>query len=249
MKQVPAGEDQTSQLERRRRMRLSLTSELFRVQSNGKIFSVVDLSAKGMLIRVLDSNDLLLFPVGTILEGRLSLKRDRHALTVVVRNIRKAGRKDGAEIEVGLEFVSLSEGVHAALHRFLSPEELAQDLQRLPWPGGDWAKVQWFHGASGTDLVFESADEGGINRVSIYIHAVAVQWSTAEGLNTGKAELCEQGGSQEIGLVRLQNQWILKDAEVDFEKLGVAKTLVLSSNLSEDLKTWASRHLVGVRST
>src|SRR5436190_1257440 len=83
------GTDQGSGSERRRVPRLNLTKEQFRLEQNGKIFSVSDLSSNGMALRILDSEDLNLFPVGIILNGTLNLHREKFAVSARVRHIGK----------------------------------------------------------------------------------------------------------------------------------------------------------------
>src|SRR5262249_2303318 len=73
--------------ERRRMPRLNLTGEQFRLGLNGKIFSVADLSTEGMALRVLEPNDLAVFPVATRIEGTLNLRGEKYAVHAQVRHV------------------------------------------------------------------------------------------------------------------------------------------------------------------
>ena len=113
----------------------------------------------------------------------------------------------------------------------------------LPAPLASLEKTRWYHGSSGTDLIFEHTQHDQLQSVSIYVHGVWVNWNQADGLRTGVTALSEKGGSLELGVMRLQNQTIRVDSAMDHQKLEVAKRLILSSNLSEAYKQWATQNL------
>ena len=113
--------------ERRRVPRLGLAGEQFRLDRTGKIFAVSDLSRQGMALRILDSADLPMFSIGTLVEGQLNLRREKYPLTARVRNIRR-------DI-IGFEFEALESQTEAALQKCLDPKFLGGELKPIPSQG------------------------------------------------------------------------------------------------------------------
>jgi hypothetical protein len=217
--------------ERRRLPRLSLSGEQFRLSQNGKIFAVVDLSRNGMAFRLIDSGDLRIFSVAAVIQGQLNLKREKHAVTARVRNVRP-------DI-VGCEFENLSPQTAEALKRFLDPDTLGQELR--PIPATNQATL-WYHGPSGTDLLLLRGVDGQYRRLTVYIQGNFIQWGSDEGVTTGKAHSSEER-SEIQGIVRLETMMLEADTQPDPAKLSIAKSLLVSSNLPQDLKKWCVRQL------
>lgn len=215
--------------ERRRLPRLSLTAEQFRLASTGKIFPVTDVSANGMALRVIDLEDLRLFPIAAALEGTLNLRREKHPVSAKVRRL-------GGD-SVGLEFESLSPETKQALSRLLDPAVLGRELKPIPSEG----QTLWYHGPSGTDLLFWRGTDGQYRRVMLLLMGSFVQWDQAAGLTTGKTESSSEMGETR-GILRFETMLLDTDTKLDAGKLSVAKTLVMSSNLPQDLKKWCIRH-------
>lgn len=217
--------------ERRRLPRLNLTRELFRLQQNGKIFSIVDLSLDGMAIRVIDPLDLRLFPMGCSLEGTLNLKKEKYRVMAQVRHL-------GVDL-VGCQFFSLSEEAIEALQKFLDPSFLGQELRPIPSAEGS---TIWYHGPPGTDLLFWHKSDGEYHRFLACVHGSYVQWDLIEMLVTGKTKPSHEK-SEVRGAIRFDMMLLEKDSEPDPGKLNVAKNLILSSNLPQELKKWCVRRL------
>jgi hypothetical protein len=218
--------------ERRRLPRLSLSAEQFRLSQTGKIFSVVDLSTHGMAIRLLDRQDFLLFPVATHVTGTLNLAGEKHSIQAQVRRL-------GVET-VGFEFEGLAPEVQGAIDRFLSPKRLGEELKPLPHSEG--GSTLWYHGNSGTDLLFRRGADGQYHRMTLYMLGSFVQWSENDGVATGRVRPSDSP-SEPRGVMRLETLWLDADSQADLGKLAVAKTLILSSNLPEDFKKWCTRKL------
>ena len=73
-----------------------------------------------------------------------------------------------------------------------------------------------------------------------------------DGLVTGIARSSEKRSdfrSEEWGLVQFETMVMTPDDAPDLQKLDIAKALVLSSNLSQDLKKWCVTHLAGPAGT
>jgi hypothetical protein len=221
----------TSQAERRRLVRLNLTGEQFRLHQTGKIFSVTDLSSRGMALRILDQSDYLLFPVATEFTGTLNLKGEKLELACRVRHL-------GSD-QIGCEFEKLSAETQTAVDRFLDPVALGRELKPIPSSEGG---TLWYHGSSGTDLLFKRGADGQYSSMTLYLLGNIVQWRTEGGLATGRARPSDEQ-SESRGVLRFETVWFDPDAKVDQTKLGVAKTLILSSNLPEDFKKWCLRRL------
>ena len=180
--------------ERRRMPRLNLSAEQFRLSQNGKIFSVVDLSTHGMALRVLDRNDLGLFPIGMHLQGILNFRREKYAIKARVRHL-------GVDL-IGCEFEAADKEVQsvlAILARYLDPAVLGAELK--PIPSGDGAT--WYHGPSGTDLLLWRGTDGQYRRLAVYVLGSYVQWEKDEGLSTGIVKSSFEA-SEVRGVVRFE---------------------------------------------
>jgi hypothetical protein len=218
--------------ERRRLPRLNFSGEQFRHTATGKVFLVSDLSLEGMALRLIDRNDFLLFPIATLLEGRLNLKGEKLAVNARVRHL-------GPDT-VGCEFEDkLEDSTRQALNRYLDPVSLGRDLKPIPSSEGG---TLWYHGPSGTDLLLKRGNDGVYRIMTLYVQGSYVQWSEASQLSTGRTRATDQQGENR-GLLRFETLWLEQDDALDRGKLSVAKTLILSSNLPEDFKKWCTRKL------
>src|SRR5947208_553915 len=74
--------------EKRRKPRIHLFSEQFRIDQTGKLFSVEDLSTDGMAFRILDQSDLSMLPVASLISGTLNLKGEKFSIQIQVRHLR-----------------------------------------------------------------------------------------------------------------------------------------------------------------
>jgi hypothetical protein len=230
-------------LERRRVPRLCLTGELFRIsqfaqqkgqaggQVSGKIFSVTDLSPQGMGVRVIDSEDLRLFAVATLVQGEINLRRAKYPVQGRVKNIR-------GDI-VGFAFEGISAEVQKVLDQYLDPVSLGQELR--PIPSSEQGAL-WYHGPSGTDFLLWRSIDGQYRRMALYIQGMFVQWEVDKGITTGFSRSSDEK-SEIRGLLRFETLMLDPDAAVDAQKTAVAKTVLLSSNLPQDLQKWCVRQL------
>lgn len=215
--------------ERRRLPRLNLAGEQFRMSRNGKIYAVTDLSENGMGLRILEQDDFRHFPVGARLEGTLNLHGMKYNLSATVRHL-------GHDF-VGCEFEELAEPVRAALHHFLDPAALGQELKPIPSPE---TGALWYRGPSGTSLLLWRTTDGQYRRIALFVLGSYVQWDEDIGLTTGRAEAAA-GSSEVRGIVRFDTLLLDPDQAPDAGKLNIAKTLLMSSNLPQDLKKWCVR--------
>lgn len=230
--EASAGKDAGAVTERRRRPRVALTGEQFRLSSTGKVFSVMSFSERGMALHLLDSSDFLLFPIGAQLEGTLKIRGGRHPVRAKVMNI---GTR-----RVGCEFEGLDAEVARLLAALLDPVALGREIRPVPAPDG---KALWYHGPCGTDLLFSRGMDGQISKMLLYALGSFVEWDEESGeLITGRAQAASTG-AENTGVVTYETVFLEADAAPDPEKLRIAKEMILSSNLSEDLKGWCSRRL------
>src|SRR3954469_9346698 len=79
--------------EKRRRPRISLSSEQFRLGATGKLFQVLDLSSEGMAFRVISREDFAVLPVQMQIDGILNLKGEKYYIKA--RVIHLAGNNVG----------------------------------------------------------------------------------------------------------------------------------------------------------
>ena len=219
------------ELERRNLPRLSLSSEQFRLSKLNKLFSVVDVSLHGMGLWLMEQDDLAHFAVGLEIEGILNLKREKYPIQCRVRNLRSD--------RVGCEFLNLSDDVSAALVALLDPVLLGAELKPIP---STEMHTLWYHGPSGTDLLLRRAPDGSFQSFIVYALGNFVQWDSEMGIKTGSTHASQQRGEIR-GILRLEPLLLDADPVPVGEKLEIAKTIILSSNLSQDLKNWCARHL------
>ncbi len=217
--------------ERRALPRLCLSSELFRLQQNGKIFSVADLSQYGMALHLLDSEDLIHFSIGAKVNGVLNLRREKFSIQARVKNV---GRE-----RVGCEFESLDKNTSHVIQQFLDPAFLAQEMKPIP---SSQSGSLWYHGPSGTDLLFVREMDGHFRRFTLYLLGSFSQWDETLGLSTGLVDSSFES-SESRGVVRFETMLLDADPKPDPQKLRIAKTFVLSSNLPQELKKWCVRNL------
>lgn len=218
-------------LERRKLLRLTMTNEQFRVANVNRIFPIRDLSEKGMGFWLEDRKDRELFLLGQILEGSLNLRREKYPLKARVRYLDKN--------RVGCEFVDLSERLSNVLKDFLDPHSLASELKLLPSLEKD---VLWFHGPSGTDLIFRRLIDGQYQSIIVYAFNLFIQWDCDLGLSTGNTLISDQK-VERSGVFQWENLFLNPDQSPDPYKLGIAKTIILGSNVPQDLKDWWVRKI------
>lgn len=210
--------------------RLALAYEQFRLTDGGRLFPVADLSAGGMALRVIDREDFAILPVGRFVEGTLSLRGQRFEVKAQVRHIR-------GDL-VGFRFEALTTQAQRGIQNYIDPAFLGQELR--PMPPAD-SSALWYHGPTGTDLVLWRGNDGQYHRMSLCVLGLTIQWEEETGLVTGRTDHSE--AAEDRGIVRFETMFFEPDLAPDSAKLGVAKTLLVSSNLPEDLKKWCLRRL------
>lgn len=223
--------EEDSEHERRRMPRLTLTTEQFKMQRNGKVYPVADLSLGGMAIRVLDPADFVLFTVGSDVEGLINLHRNKYPVIAKVKNIRH-------EV-VGCEFLGLGTQTIEALHQAFNPETLGKEIK--PMPASEGASL-WFHGPSGTDILLWRGTDGQYKRLSVFLLGSYIQWDEESGLTTGRALPTEEQ-AEVRGALRFETLDLVKDPQVDLGRVELARALLESTSIGQDLKTWCSRKL------
>jgi hypothetical protein len=228
--------------EKRKKPRIHLSSEQFRIDQTGKLFSVVDLSVGGMAFRILDLSDLAILPVATELSGILNLRGAKFPVRVQVKNIRSR--------VVGCQFIDLATSTRAALEKFLDPAELGRELKPIPTAQGAHGSGEgatlWYHGPGGTDLLFSRALDGRYHRFTLFVLGSYIQWDEEGGATTGRAVSSDDRRDQrgeEWGAVQFETIVLDADSQPARDKLSIAKDLILSSNLPQDLKKWCVRQL------
>ncbi|OFZ21739.1 MAG: hypothetical protein A2X94_15745 [Bdellovibrionales bacterium GWB1_55_8] len=203
---------------------MNLAGEQFRVTRMNKVFSVTDLSPEGMALRVLEHDDMRLFPVATRIEGTLNLHGEKHQLTAVVRHL-------GNDV-IGCQFETVQENTRKALKDFLDPEALGKELR--PIPGADSGTV-WYRGPGGTSLLLLRSSDGHFRRISLFVLGSFMQWDEELGVTTGRAR-SDESSNEVRGIFRYETMLLDPDSAPDAGKLNIAKTVLLSSNLPQDLK-------------
>lgn len=213
-------------LEKRKLPRLTMTNEQFRVSTVNRIFPIRDLSECSMGFWLEDSSDRELFLVGQTIEGSLNLKREKYPLKARVRYLDKN--------RVSCEFEDPSEQLLKVLKEFLNPLSLASELKLLP---SLEKNAIWYHGPSGTDLILRRLLDGQYQSIIVYVFNFFIQWDCDLGLSTGSTFISDRE-IERIGVFRWETLFINPDQSPDPSKLSIAKTIILGSNVPQDLKNW-----------
>lgn len=220
------------EVERRVFPRISLSYEQFRLEENGRVYSVVDLSEKGMAIRVVDSQDLLLLTLGKSVQGILNLKREKYPIAAKVKHVFKDW--------VGLHFEKLKPNARKAIQGFLSPTSLGKELK--PIPSSLEGTTLWFHGPTGTDFLAWKGDQGDWKKFYLFIFGSYVFWEAPGSLSTGKAQFLHQE-CESRGVFRLEQTLLEPDSKPDKSILELARRLIHHSNLPKPLKGFCTSQL------
>ena len=166
------------------------------------------------------------FKLGRFVTGTLNLNGKKVPVRAQVRHIKTQ--------MTGCEFIDLDQDTETIINHFLDPTELGKELRASPEASGDGAI--WFHGPTGTDFMVWRGIDGEFYKFSIFLLGNYVQWLQDEGLMTGIFQ--SEGSVGSMGSVTL-----FEDSEVDQMKLELAKKLILSSQLTPELKRWVTRKL------
>jgi hypothetical protein len=92
---------------------------------------------------------------------------------------------------MGLKFLELTREQREAIERFLDARVLAAPIQEIPSaPGVSLKKgCRWFHGKNNTDIfVWQTPDGRNIARCQFVFVDQVVEWSQAEGIQTGTVQ-------------------------------------------------------------
>ena len=218
------------QLERRLLPRVTVGSEQFKLAANGELFSMIDLSETGLALWIPDPASFKYFVVGFTLSGWIKLRHQKFAVELKVQN--------RGQDRVGCEFHNPSAELTASLRQFVDPVFLGGGLKPIPAPGRN---TLWYFGPSGTQLGFRRHREGQFDQMSLYFLQSFVQWESGLGMISGKV-LASDFRSEIQGVFRLDTLFLEPDSSIDHEKLEIAKKIILSSHLPEELKGWGVRH-------
>jgi hypothetical protein len=213
-----------------------------------------------MALRILDSQDFILFTVGARVTGHLNLGGTKVAVRAQVKHL-------GAQV-VGCQFQlsEMDEKVLLALENFLSPAAMGQAMRLMPSVDD---KSLWYHGASGTDLLLGGGN-GSVGsdpahsastassphktplyqKLTLYARGSYVQWDHETGLTTGRTESADPhppGQGEGWGVVRFETTLLKADPLIDAEKLSIAKALILGCKMAPELKNWCLTQLSGTQ--
>ena len=217
--------------EKRSVPRLLLGLEQFRLSKMGKLFSLCDLSPKGMAFWISPTEDQGQFSVGLMLEGIINLMRQKYPVKARVRRLSRD--------RVGCEFEDISSELALAITELMNPVRIGQELK--PRPGLQKGKI-WYQGPAGTDLLLLRSLDGQYQSLTLSVLNSFIQWESEEGLFTAQIQSSGQSGPVQ-GIVRLETLELEKDQTPDPTKLSIAKTVILSSKLPLELKNWCTRKL------
>jgi len=216
----------TPEVDRRRVPRLILSGEQFRIKTNGKIFSLSDLSETGFGIRLLDAADGVLYTVGAQVKGELRSGEHRHPVEARVRHL--AFGPDGGHI--GLEFEKISPVLKSFLDKRLSPVRLGAALRPIPSPG-DYSL--WFQGPTGTDLMVDLHENNRLKRFALFSAGKTIFFED-DVIRTGNYDSLPK--SEEMrGVVCWDTYEVQFDAAPDPQKVRIAKEMVMSSKMPQEL--------------
>jgi hypothetical protein len=215
--------------ERRQLPRVILGTEQFKMAGSGRVYSVADLSMTGLALWGSDPAEWGEFSVGLKLEGTIKIREERFPLEMRIRNLSKN--------RAGCEFLSVSPAWVEALQNFFDPESLGRSLK--PIPSMDRGML-WYFGASGTHLSLRRLSDGQFDQLTLCFLGNMVQWDAEGGIRSGRL-VSSDLPSELHGIFRLDTLFFEQDSSMDKEKLEVAKKVILSAPIPEDVRGWGSR--------
>ena len=226
--------------EKRKLPRFHITPCQFHEASNGKNFSIQDISLGGLSLRLVDRTDLPFFAVGTIHEGIVKLEGKKLPGRFQVKYLRGT--------LIGAEWSNPDPVLIHHLTEVSHPEKLGEHLKKYDLP--EFLSSQWFHNPVGVDLLFyppssSAASSAGVGRWTLYIHHSFVQWEMDTGVKTGQA-LSEDEEGYAHGIVRLETRLIEYDDHPDLRMIEAARELVSHAPIDDALKSLVLNHLNGV---
>lgn len=217
--------------------RVALAHEQFRLKDNAKIFSVMDLSPMGFSVRLLDPEDLALFPVGRSIEGNLKFQEKIVNIQCKVVHI--------SSTRVGFQFSDEGGALKTFFTEMMTPDFLASELKLLPSNG---KLLRWYHGPCGTELLFFSEKETAeIDRFLCIFLGNFLQWENGI-LSTGRARVAKHI-EQTQGVVHWDWFELQPEPEAvtgtqvpDISKVAFLEKLVQKARIIEDpYKSWIER--------
>jgi hypothetical protein len=229
LKMILNQESEIQGLERRQVPRVSLGSEQFKMAGSGRIYSVADLSETGLALWASDPAEWVEFSVGMKLEGTLRVREEKFSMEMQIRNRSKN--------RVGCEILNSSQAWLDAIQRFLDPESLGKSLK--PIPSLD-RRVLWYFGASGTHLSFRRLSDGQFDQLTLCYLGNLVQWDVDGGVQSGRL-VSSDLPSELRGIFRLDTLFFEPDSSMDKRKLEIAKKVILSAPIPDDIKGWGAR--------
>lgn len=213
-------------LEKRKHPRVTFGEIQFRLDDNGKIFGVWDLSLEGFALRIIDPNDLALLSVGREIKGSLNFDSTKiHLHAKVVRQ---------SQSVVGLLFLESSAQLKECLDHYLKPEIVGQQIQLLP--SSELNSQFWAHGPAGVDLLFRRDPESGkLVQILFYFMNCFVRWSEQGGLETGSVVHSDEQALHQ-GVLEYEPILLKPEENASKDKLEYAKKLLQSAGIPEELK-------------
>lgn len=227
--------------EKRKLPRFHITPCQFHDEGMQKNFSVQDVSAGGLAIRLVDRDDLPRFAVGSFHKGIVKIEGSKLDCSFRIKYIRGT--------LIGGEWEQPSPALAKHLQEISLPERLGRGLKRYDLP--ELSSADWFHNPVGVDLLLypplgAAASAQGVGRWTLYVHQDFVQWELDSGVKTGQT-LAEDEEGYAHGLVRLETRLIEYDAIPNQSIIRAAKDLVSFASIDDQsLKQLILSHLNGV---
>lgn len=209
--------------EKRQMPRIMLAKEQFRLNENGRIYGVTDLSKTGMAIRLLAPDDGFIFPVGRVHDGILRLQEEKLPLKVKVRHVTRE--------TVGLEFKDCDPALLKLINEFTDPVSLGKEIREMPPVGSG---VLWFHGPTGTDLICRcDTNTKEILELAYSLLGNYIHWSKSVGLRTGVSRPSNEP-HRDFGVVHVDTLLVKNDENPDPEKLNIARAVIENADFPQD---------------
>lgn len=218
-----------SGLERRRVPRISLGTEQFKMAASGRLYTVADLSAHGLALWAPDPAEFTEYAVGMTLEGVLKVGGGKFPVRIKIRNRTKQ--------RLGCEWLAPATDLLEAVQRCFDPEILGKSLKPIPSPERNFL---WYFGLSGTHLSLRRLNDGQFDLLSLCFHDAYVQWTAQSGVQSGTVVVADFPEETQ-GIFRVDTLFFKPDSSMDKKKLEIARKVISSSPLPEEVKGWGVR--------
>jgi len=231
---VIAPDQQVEYSNRQRFPRLGLSYEQFKLDFLKKFYGIKALTQTKMVCWLNSKEDTQHFSVGFLVHGILGLKSNYYPISARVGYFN--------ETWVEYLFESLPQEVDQAIGNYL--DAIFSNLIFKPAYLFERSNI-CFCGPLGIGFLLKKGWDGSVQKMNFFMDHDYLQWDQEKGLSTGKITYLE--GYQEYqGIYRIEVLALSDDHKINLVKLKTLKSVILNSNLADEIKNWCLKKLFSI---